>query len=563
MASEMAKHINENVGHQYAFSDLEIQIIRIAGMLHDIGHYPMSHNIELAYKMRSYDKKEATKSVKDNLKDLIGCPPYLYPKDIEDSREREKYWKSIDYSEHDYSGSKDYHHEAVGQQIIVSNQSIHDIVRDYFVTYKKNDQYFVYKEFIPSGKYVSDDCCYTKEDVDDYTTSLINMIGAVIVGSYEFGISAQDEQFYPFMNKYSAMVQILHSELDADNIDYLLRDSLFSGTSYGYMDVSFLLNSLTMAPFLHKTYSMPDDKELTDFLVGILPKGVGCVDQFFQNKYLAYTQMIMNKYVSSLEFMLLRWARDELTRKKDYGIKGVGECSSRADGLLEMIKESDTDSRFIGFTDSYIVNELFSQYDYMKSSSDTLIKIILSRLTNYHAFDLDRPEKGEDTSDILCVEFGEKAIADRINGTEIYQELCSVLSAINDKKICEISNRDEEKMLYSYRFEEYRMTKQLPYGDFFRYVFLNKDDELKDMDEKRVFQNHFFRLVNGIPILTKNEYKFDLKPIKKNCKECYYDAKDSIPNLIVDYTGSFLHNTYQQIAVFLRKYKVVPYSCMM
>ena len=48
MAHDMATHINMNAsspeGSASFFCDGEIQIIRLAGMLHDIGHYPLSQH---------------------------------------------------------------------------------------------------------------------------------------------------------------------------------------------------------------------------------------------------------------------------------------------------------------------------------------------------------------------------------------------------------------------------------------------------------------------------------------------------------------------------------------
>ena len=44
VAGQMALNINSNVGYQF-FDESEIQIIRLAGMLHDIGHYLMSFNV--------------------------------------------------------------------------------------------------------------------------------------------------------------------------------------------------------------------------------------------------------------------------------------------------------------------------------------------------------------------------------------------------------------------------------------------------------------------------------------------------------------------------------------
>ena len=41
-------------------------------------------------------------------------------------------------------------------------------------------------------------------------------------------------------------VQIIHSEFDADGIDYLMRDSTFSGTSFGSFEIDQLIRSLVI-----------------------------------------------------------------------------------------------------------------------------------------------------------------------------------------------------------------------------------------------------------------------------------------------------------------------------
>lgn len=554
MASEMVRHINENVDSDMMFSDMETQIVRLAGMLHDIGHYPMSHNIEQAYKLQSNytDGKEKLTPAVDCLKDFIGCPEYLYPGKV-DGPGAQTYRKTVNYAEKNYSGSSNYHHEAIGRLIIVKNASIRKTIIESLVTYTEVKEgvetAYIRPEFVPEEE--RDKGVFSQEDVERYAQALLELIGAIVIGNYEYGEKAKA---YSYAKKYSAMVQIIHSELDADNIDYLLRDSTFSGTSYGFMDISVLLSSLTMAVFRHKDYdSLDSGREIVDYLVGVKSKAVGCVDQFFQNKYLAYTQMIMSKYVSALEFMLLHWARVRLTQTKEYGVFGAEGCNSEGDGLLDIVCKDGKIDAYLKFTDAYIMTELFTHYDYMSASALDLCKMELSRLTKYSAFDLDKRENEPDDSDISCAALGEAKIAEEMKKSTAYDKFRRVIEKIGSKSALEIKNTDLEKELYSFRFEEYAMTKQLPFGVFYDAAFLDDRGEiLHGKEDKQAFQNHFYRLSNGIPIITQREYDFAMDE--------KFLPKTPIPDLVVDCPNALLHNTYQQMTVYLRRYKIETYQ---
>ena len=78
VAGQMATNINANVGYEF-FDQSDIQIIRLAGMLHDIGHYPMSHNVEQAYKDIEFSKRLDDEVVVQSLDQYVNCPDYLMP----------------------------------------------------------------------------------------------------------------------------------------------------------------------------------------------------------------------------------------------------------------------------------------------------------------------------------------------------------------------------------------------------------------------------------------------------------------------------------------------------
>ena len=292
VAGQMAEHINQNVweslGGKNFFDDCDIQIIRLSGLLHDIGHYPMSHNVEQAY-CDAYKEIDYEQSgVLEHLKHYVNCPDFLHPEPerIEKTTSGDK-----DFFEK-YSGSKWPHHESAGQEIITHNKEIASAIKWSFVLLPSADG----SKWVLNSKFSTGQDTYSDESVNQIVKDIVCMIGDIVVGNY--GKST----FYPWHDKYSAMVQLIHSDLDADNLDYLLRDATFSGTSYGVMDMGILLNSLTVA----KLQWSGDFLEEERYLVGIRKKGLGCVEQFLLNKFLAYTQMIFSKYASVLEAMLLR-----------------------------------------------------------------------------------------------------------------------------------------------------------------------------------------------------------------------------------------------------------------
>lgn len=75
VVGEMASHININMREKF-FCDSEIQILRLAGLLHDIGHYPLSHNIEYAYKDAQQADKYRIRTISQNLKHFVNCPDF-------------------------------------------------------------------------------------------------------------------------------------------------------------------------------------------------------------------------------------------------------------------------------------------------------------------------------------------------------------------------------------------------------------------------------------------------------------------------------------------------------
>lgn len=110
---------------------------------------------------------------------------------------------------------------------------------------------------------------------------------------------------------------ILSSQLDADRLDYLLRDNHMTGSRYGDFDLTWLLHAFTIDPQSNR--------------LAISIKGVSAVEAYLQARYHMYRNVYFHKVVRSGEGMLklalqrakrlavqgrLTWAREEDALRK-------------------------------------------------------------------------------------------------------------------------------------------------------------------------------------------------------------------------------------------------------
>jgi hypothetical protein len=104
------------------------------------------------------------------------------------------------------------------------------------------------------------------------------------------------------------LAQIVSGELDADKMDYLLRDSLFCGVRYGSYDLDRLLD--TLLPLA--------DPATGEWGIGLEEGGVHAVEALVLARYYMFTQVYFNATGKALELHLnawlaasgIRWAAD-------------------------------------------------------------------------------------------------------------------------------------------------------------------------------------------------------------------------------------------------------------
>jgi uncharacterized protein len=83
---------------------------------------------------------------------------------------------------------------------------------------------------------------------------------------------------------------ILVSQLDADRLDYLLRDNLMTGSGYGDYDLGWLLHAFTIDTAADR--------------LAVTWKGVSAVEAYLQSRYHMYRNVYFHKVVRSAEGMV-------------------------------------------------------------------------------------------------------------------------------------------------------------------------------------------------------------------------------------------------------------------
>ncbi len=469
--------IDQMALHLGRFSLAERQLMRLAGLLHDLGHYPLSHDLE-----QVYDRKESVTAFS------ITPVRETFLNDVQ-----ENLYRLIDKSEETDTPLKNqipkrelvvkgkYHHETVTTYVIQKSSSIKKIIM----------------EGIREG-YFDDDCyLWTKEreesKIQEFAEKIIDDICALIQGNSDY---VYEKGAFP--EHFTAMLQMLHSELDADRIDYLLRDATFSGASYGAFDLGALLQNLDM-----KKVCIGHEEV---WIVGVKEKGIGCADQYMVNRYLAYTQVIFNKYTSIVGKMLrevVYWMMNSASELTFYSPQKIYS-------IIEMHEQNEA---YLAFTDSYFFEKLHA-IEKKKHGCPEDIYFFVEQLRKYQALDV----KEEDV-----FSGGVQQQREHMEKSDLYARIERL-----------IAEKDFSKEKGLYLFNQKRITNHVPY-DRYQANF----DAYNATHEKKLdyFKYQKDRLMDGLAVIRGT----------------------GEPVLLIDAPRSMMRGLYDMQQVMVREY-VFPVS---
>lgn len=198
--------------------------LRVAALLHDIGHYPLSHLGEGVYCYKN--DLEMTKRIvkgpasKNTVGQSLLTKICVKPK------------------------NKSAHHEKLGKYIIENHAEISALLEKVHIS--------------PA------------------------QIGDIITGDIE-----AENTIYS---------QLMHSSLDADRLDYLLRDSYQTGVRYGLVDLDYIIRLLCIGESTIKLGRTSKKVKV----IACNKKGKHVIEHYLMSRYFHYSQVIAHK--TSLAF---------------------------------------------------------------------------------------------------------------------------------------------------------------------------------------------------------------------------------------------------------------------
>ncbi|MFO0321729.1 MAG: HD domain-containing protein [Bacteroidota bacterium] len=203
---------------------------------------------------------------------------------------------------------------------------------------------------------------------EDISMMLMNELNDVFKGKLTLAI-----QIFKGTYDKKYLHQLVSSQLDMDRLDYLKRDSFFTGVSEGVVSSERIIKMLNVA-----------NGELV-----IESKGIYSVEKFLIARRLMYWQVYLHKTVLSAENLLVKI----LKRAKEISLKGTDLFATPA--LSVFLKNNFKKKDFTSNKDLLKQFVQLDDYDIMTSvkvwanCSDNILSLLCKNLIDRHLFKIE------------------------------------------------------------------------------------------------------------------------------------------------------------------------------
>lgn len=265
---------------------------RLAALLHDTGHFPFSHEFEKS----------------DSIKTLLHDKNIL--KDFwQKSELYEKYAKNS-LSNNNFELSHEDYSLAVAYKILSAAKSENKLPVEI------DDVLALMESFSGTNS-------------AEWKNATLNLL-EVFEGNDQSS-STYDKDFVSnsIKNYFSMMIS---GEIDVDKMDYLLRDSYFSGAKYGIYNADHLISTLRIG----------FDKTTNWVGLAILEKGVVALEDFVYSRFQIYQNM---------------WSHKAVIRSKLLLSDAISEVATSTDNIKTIRSYMTDEKKFSVFTDHFFLEK--------------------------------------------------------------------------------------------------------------------------------------------------------------------------------------------------------------
>lgn len=168
--------------------------------------------------------------------------------------------------------------------------------------------------------------------------------------------------------------EIISSQLDADRLDYLLRDAYMCGVGYAKFDLEWILNNISVATIKHE--------EGRKGIVVNAEKGIHSLESFIISRYHMYEQVYFHKTTRAAEKLIYNIFR----RLKELIINGGKDKIGHIDdSILDVFTDNINIINYLKLDDFLLISYINK---WSSESRDELLKYLCSNFINRNLYKL-------------------------------------------------------------------------------------------------------------------------------------------------------------------------------